>query len=259
MQCSKAKISLAMATYNGAAFIYEQLTSILGQTRRIDEVVICDDGSTDETPQLVNEFIRVHGLEGSWFFHVNEQNKGAAVNFVDCALLTKGEVIFYCDQDDIWYSDKVEHMLDILEQWPDIKLLSCDSAIIDEKGTPISTSFSRLKAVTRFMKRGRLTKITFCAQIRSNNDCPGHEMAFRREVIEECAPIILRNGLSHDNPLGFIISAKGGYYRLHLKLMNRRLHSSSTSAPQYNLANRIRSRARAHQNNRRAEPAAHPP
>lgn len=239
MQSSRLKISLAIAVYNGEAFLSAQLESVLRQTRPVDEVIICDDGSTDETPQLVRAFIHDNGLEDSWFYHINNTNKGAAVNFVDCALMTTGDVIFYCDQDDVWYADKIERMLDVFERRPEVKLLSSNTAIVDEKGKPLSTSYSRLKFVSGLLMRGKLSKISFCEQIRSNNDCPGHEMAFRREVIEACAHII-KKGLSHDNPLGFIMSAKGGYYRLHTKLMNRRLHSGNTSIPQYDLASRVR-------------------
>lgn len=240
MQREKVKISLAIATYNGAAFILDQLESIFRQTRLVDEVVICDDGSTDETPELVRDFIRRHGLEDSWYYYINDKNKGPALNFVDCALITTGDIIFYCDQDDVWYADKVERMLNVFIHQPQVKLLSCDTDIVDAKGKSLRTSYSWQKAMAAFIKRDKLIQISFCAQMRSNNDCPGHEMAFRREVIEAYASVIKKSNLSHDNPLGFIMSAKGNYYRLHTKLMKRRLHSDSTSAPQYNLVSRVR-------------------
>lgn len=240
MQNTSLRVSVALATYNGENFILEQLTSIFLQTKKVDEVIIYDDGSTDETPQIVRTFITDHDLESNWLFYINKQKKGAAYNFIDIAQMTTGDVVFYCDQDDIWCAEKVEYMLDVFTRLPDVKLLSINTDHIDERGRYIRTVYTWQKEFMRFIRQGRLKKISFCAQIRSNNDCPGHEMAFRREVIEICAPIIVANKLSHDNPLGLIMSAKGGYYRLNKKLMKRRIHINSTSTPQYRLVNRIR-------------------
>ena len=60
------KISVAMATYNGAQYIEEQLESIRIQTMPVDEVRICDDGSSDDTVEVICHYIREHGLESSW-------------------------------------------------------------------------------------------------------------------------------------------------------------------------------------------------
>ena len=65
------KISVAMATYNGAQYIEEQLESIRIQTMPVDEVRICDDGSSDDTVEVICHYIREHGLESSWSVDVN--------------------------------------------------------------------------------------------------------------------------------------------------------------------------------------------
>lgn len=75
-----AKISVAMTTYNGSKYIIKQLDSLKNQSRKIDELVICDDCSTDNTVELVNDYIKSNNLEG-WNIYSNENNLGFINNF----------------------------------------------------------------------------------------------------------------------------------------------------------------------------------
>ena len=69
------RLSIVLSTYNGEAYITEQLDSILNQTRKADEVLIFDDCSTDNTPQIIEQFISEHTLT-TWTFAVKQENKG---------------------------------------------------------------------------------------------------------------------------------------------------------------------------------------
>ena len=95
------KLSIVLSTYNGEAYITEQLDSILNQTRKADEVLIFDDCSTDNTPQIIEQFISGHNLT-TWKFAVNHENKGWKRNFMEGIWSTSGDLVFPCDQDDIW-------------------------------------------------------------------------------------------------------------------------------------------------------------
>lgn len=117
------KTSVIIATYNGARFIEEQLNSILAQTQLPDEVVISDDGSTDGTVDIVRQYIKDHELGSSWRLYINETNKGYAKNFLDGALLASGDIVFFCDQDDIWAQDRIERMSGIMSAQNDLNLL----------------------------------------------------------------------------------------------------------------------------------------
>lgn len=75
-----AKISVAMTTYNGSNYIIKQLDSLKNQSRKIDELIICDDCSTDNTVELVNDYIKSNNLEG-WNIYSNENNLGFINNF----------------------------------------------------------------------------------------------------------------------------------------------------------------------------------
>ena len=102
-------ISVCLATYNGELFLKEQLTSILKQLGDSDEVVVSDDGSTDLTLTILQEFndprIKV-------FHHDKRKQKYsfdyATHNFENAINNSSGDVIFFSDQDDIWMPDKIE-------------------------------------------------------------------------------------------------------------------------------------------------------
>ena len=131
------KISVAMATYNGAQYIEEQLESIRIQTMPVDEVRICDDGSLDDTVEVICHYIREHGLESSWSVEVNQENLGYASNFMKAVGLTNGDYVFFCDQDDIWIADRAERMIGLMEAHPDMLLLGSEfDSFVSAKDAP---------------------------------------------------------------------------------------------------------------------------
>lgn len=99
-------ISVAMCTYNGARYIQEQLRSILSQTRKVDEIVICDDGSKDETLDIIQHTAQSSSV--TIRLVQNKENLGFFRNFLQAISLCTGDIIFLSDQDDVWRDDKVE-------------------------------------------------------------------------------------------------------------------------------------------------------
>src|SRR3954454_9678676 len=97
------KVSVALASYNGARFIDEQLASLAAQTRPPDELVVCDDGSTDDTLDHVERFAATAPFEVR--IVRNAENLGFSGNFQRVLALVRGDIVFICDQDDIWYPD----------------------------------------------------------------------------------------------------------------------------------------------------------
>ncbi len=98
-------ISVALCTYNGAPYLAEQLSSIGGQTRTPDEVVVCDDGSTDRSGALVADFAR--SVAFPVVFHVNPTRLGSTKNFERAISCVTGDIVALSDQDDVWRSDKL--------------------------------------------------------------------------------------------------------------------------------------------------------
>lgn len=97
-------ISVAIATYNGERFLREQLDSLYAQTILPSEVVVCDDRSTDRTPEILEEYSRKYGLK----YTINEQSLGCSDNFMKAFSLCTQQYIMICDQDDIWFPNKIE-------------------------------------------------------------------------------------------------------------------------------------------------------
>lgn len=119
----KKKISVVMATYNGQKYLIEQMESLRKQTIQIDEVIIMDDCSKDQTPQIINHYIKQYNLI-SWKLIQNNINQGWKKNFKLGFDMSTGDYIFPCDQDDIWCLEKVEKMITCMEKNKNLKLLA---------------------------------------------------------------------------------------------------------------------------------------
>ena len=98
-------ISIAMCTYNGARYLDTQLRSFATQTRCPDELVICDDGSSDDTVRIVTEFAETAPFTVR--IYKNGATLGYAKNFEQAIRLCEGDLIALSDQDDIWYPSKL--------------------------------------------------------------------------------------------------------------------------------------------------------
>lgn len=128
------RVSVAMATYNGATYVSAQLESLQTQVRSPDELVICDDGSTDGTLGLLEAFREQVGFEVS--IHRNPARLGYVRNFERALSLCSGAIVFPCDQDDVWFETKIATMCRVLESDPDLQVLIADMVIADEELRP---------------------------------------------------------------------------------------------------------------------------
>ena len=125
------KVSLAMTTFNGERYLINQLDTIRCQSRSPDEVIICDDGSTDKTIEIIENYIKKYELD-TWSFHKNPKNLGFSQNFKQAISMTTGDVVFLCDQDDEWSTDKIEKMLTVYHDHKNIAALMCNLIYIDQ-------------------------------------------------------------------------------------------------------------------------------
>lgn len=123
-------IEILMCTYNGEKFIEKQLISLISQTKKADLVRIFDDMSTDATVEIINNFINKNSLK-NWLLVLNDAKKGWRKNFYDAIKKSTGDIVFFCDQDDIWREDKIEIMSKVLVE-NNLLRLSGLQFIIDE-------------------------------------------------------------------------------------------------------------------------------
>ena len=172
----KLKISVIMATYNGSRFIEKQLHSLLAQTRLPDEVIFRDDVSSDNTVQIIEKFIKINELE-NWKIICNEKNLGYIKNFYKLLDDASGDIIFFSDQDDIWYSDKIYKMSEILEKNENILHLYGFADVIDENDNNIKT-----KWFYNTMGGGYLKQVEFNI-INIQKTVPGCVSCFKKKII----------------------------------------------------------------------------
>jgi glycosyltransferase involved in cell wall biosynthesis len=126
------KLSVALCTYNGAAFLPVQLDSLVGQCRRPDELVVCDDRSRDETVPLLERFAAAAPFPVR--LHQNTETLRSTRNFDQAIGRCSGDVIFLCDQDDVWEPDKLARFEAAFAEGPDVGLVASDLAVMDPAG-----------------------------------------------------------------------------------------------------------------------------
>ena len=123
------EISVAMTTYNGEKYLKKQLDSIFNQTLHVDEIIVCDDCSSDNTIQILKNYpitlIR------------NNNQLGFIRNFRQAIEHCHGNYIFLCDQDDIWSENKVNSMIKVMKKHPEIHVLASSFEYIDENDSKI--------------------------------------------------------------------------------------------------------------------------
>ncbi len=218
------KISVAMASYNGADFIIEQLESVINQTKKVDEIIICDDGSKDKTFEIVTNYIKEKKLENLIKLVKNEENLGYASNFLKAVSLTTGDYIFFCDQDDLWVEDKVEKMTSLMEANTKIDLLCSEfDSFVSSADAPRPSK----EATKTFTNNKELVKLDF----NSTNifiGCEGCCMLIRRSFYEDIKDFWYK-GWAHDEFFWKMALVRGGLYFYHGITLHRRLHSNNVT------------------------------
>lgn len=126
-------VSIALTTFNGGDLIKEQVDSLLSQTYQNFEIVISDDGSNEETIAILNEYVS-NDKRIRWSRSPLE--RGYRKNTENAISLCKGEIIFLCDQDDTWYSDRVRLHVEKYEN-PSVQWVFNKLVITDSKNNPI--------------------------------------------------------------------------------------------------------------------------
>ena len=218
------KISVAMATYNGARYVEEQLESIRVQTMPVDEVRICDDCSSDRTVEVVQTYIREHGLEGSWSIEVNSRNLGYASNFMKAVGQTTGEYVFFCDQDDIWIEDRVERMIGLMEQHADMLLLGSEfDSFVSSKDAPSVPGWEQ-----KMMRHDESLQKMAYNPANIFIGCQGCTMCMRRELLDRAMPYWY-TGWAHDESVWKLALCMDGLYMYHSYTLKRRLHSNNVT------------------------------
>lgn len=131
-------ISVALCVYNGERFLEEQLSSIKNQTLAVNEIVVCDDCSSDRTDEIITAFSK--DVTFAVRYYRNETQLGSTKNFEKCMQLCKGDIIFLCDQDDTWIAEKVAKQVAYLDEHPEKMAVFSDGNLMDANSTLLTGS-----------------------------------------------------------------------------------------------------------------------
>jgi glycosyltransferase involved in cell wall biosynthesis len=186
-------ISIALCTYNGGQYLKEQLESIAAQTVKPGEIVICDDGSKDNTISVAKEFalqsnIPVH-------IHINPTQLGITKNFRKAILLCKGDYIALSDQDDVWTKDKLEIFVAFLSSPANqhTQVAFSNLLVVDDKLQSMNQTmwerFNFNSKVQKEWRRGGALDIL----LRKGNIVTGASMMLRSSFIHEIDKPLTRN------------------------------------------------------------------
>lgn len=221
--------AVAIALYNGARFIEEQLDTIRLQTKSPDFVVLCDDGSTDNTVALVKEYIEKYSLD-CWKLIENEHNLGYIKNFYKAISLCETDLVFLSDQDDIWEKEKIEKMTAIMEKNEEISLLSCKYGIIDSKG-----ELQHSVVEPQSAQKNTLHSVSVEDIMRAYR-WPGMVMCLKKSFFDKILPFIEDAKVAHDFMFVCLAADTNGFYEYDWIGAYHRRHNNNTAREEHRVS-----------------------
>ena len=205
-------ISVVMCTYNGAKYLQEQLDSILNQTYPIQEIIIVDDASTDNTRDIIIANSLIHSRIK---YNFNEHNIGFTKNFEKALSLAENDFIAISDQDDFWINTKVEKMMGA---WNDHSLLVyCDS--VRFKGNPPKKFAAN--------KKNRKIHGNNPFLLSMYNTASGHAMILKKELLQKVFPI--PKDVFYDWWIAIVACCNGGIVFVPEILVLQRAHDNNVT------------------------------
>lgn len=219
----KLRISVALPVYNSENFIIEQVKSIMCQTLVPDEIIICDDKSTDNTVKIINDFIKSSGdFKKKIKLYLNPKRFGMNLNFQEAINKCTGDIIFLSDSDDYWFKNKIKYITNIF--------IKNDCLLV----------INNCRFANSILKPYKTTKIDQVKKIFGNTDnfIPGCCTAFKKELIKYFLPLP-SNNQSYDTWLHFV-----GNFLKHREIVNKvfqlyRRHENNNTQALFNKIEKI--------------------
>ncbi len=203
-------VSIVMATYNGTQFIRNQIDSILSQLNADDEFIVSDDGSTDGTFEVLQEY---EAKDSRIKLFIGPKS-GVIKNFEYALSKTNGEILFLADQDDMWFANKVQTIIEQFRYQPPEVLLILHNGI--------ETGIDGLLLKSCYTMRHGIFKNIL------KSSYYGHRIAFRKELLAKILPFP-NNCPSYDQYIGLVCELERCSVFIANKLTNHVIHGNNWS------------------------------
>ena len=220
------KISVAFIVYNGAQYMRTQLDSILAQTHKVDEIIICDDASSDNTKEILEEYKNKH--PNLFFIHFNKQNLGPTKNIDKALQACTGDILLLADQDDYWETNKVDTVVKWFDQNPNMHGVFGSGFLMNSKDE-LDNKYALWDAMSFPYK-----KIESNIEVNNNlklyintveNAVTGATLAIRNNLPFLKKPFPVIKHLVHDRWLAMNLAETNSLGVLNEKLIRYRIHS----------------------------------
>lgn len=220
-----ATTSIVLCTYNGARFLAAQWASLLAQTRPPDEIVVRDDASGDGTLLLLPDLVVAARSRGIAVRCTrNPRNLGYVANFEAALRGASGELLFLCDQDDVWHADKLATLAAEFERRPALQLMCSDAVRVDAEAAPLRHSLFEVLRVSGAERTAIHAGRGFDVLLRRSL-ATGATIALRRGLLDAALPFPA--GWVHDEWLAIMAAALGGFDCTERALIDYRQHAAN--------------------------------
>lgn len=216
------RFSVAMCTFNGGMYLLHQLESIAAQSRLPAEIVICDDGSQDDTLLLIESFASRAPFPVS--VTANKARLGSTKNFEKAIQQCRGDVVVLCDQDDVWHREKVSRLEEAFWIAPEAGLVFSNADMVGADLKPLGYSLWEALGFRRRQQR-RLADGRAFEVLMKHNVIAGATLAFRARFRNVLLPI--PQEWVHDGWIALVMAAISNLVAIDDRLIAYRQHGAN--------------------------------
>lgn len=212
------KVDILLATYNGEQYLQEQIDSILSQTYTNFRLLVSDDGSTDRTLDIIDEYAK---KDDRIITFKQKENMGVIRNFEFLMKKVTSKYFMFSDQDDIWKKDKIEKSVKKIEEG--FGLVYSDLEVVDNNLEVMYKSYWALKGFDK-----KVRKYNDFESLYLNNYITGCTIISKKEYIDKVLPIPKSTGyILHDYWLPIIVSQEARLGYIEEPLIRYRQHKNN--------------------------------
>lgn len=217
-------ISVGLCTYNSEKYLPEQLETIVHQTLRVNEIVVIDDASTDQTIGILNDYAKRY--PGLFRIIRNEKNRGARKNFERALAETKGEIIFLSDHDDCWLPEKVEKVVAYFNTHPQDKVVFTNAVFMDENSVKLPATLWDVVGFTAEVRAHVQTKDDLLRYLlKHGRIVTGATLALKKDSLGQILPFRLMHKVWHDAWIALVAANAKMLGYIEEPLIRYRVHS----------------------------------